>query len=163
MVSTPLWSLDVFPTLLELAGIPLPDGVVYDGENISKILMGRQSAHRPIFTAHNETIITIRDGDWKLYLHEPRYLAKRDLNPDYVDDKWPDGVTIHAQKEQPTSMQYPGVVPKPFENPLPLFNLADDPAESVDLADKHPEVVIRLRTEYQRFLKTMPVEEHQSR
>lgn len=159
VVSTPLWSLDVFPTLLDLAGIPRPDDVIYDGENISEILKGKQTTHRPIFTAHNETIVTIRDGDWKLYLHEPRYLSKRDLNPDYVDPTWPDGVRILAQKEQPTSMQYPGVVPKRFENPLPLFNLKKDRTESVDQAGTHPEIVRRLRAKYQRFLKSMPAVE----
>ena len=151
VVSTPIWSLDIFPTLLDLAGIALPDGVAYDGENIAGVLKGEPQAHRPIFSAHNEKIITVRDGDWKLYVHEPRYVSRRDFDPNYVDRVWPNGVTILGQKEQPTSMEYPGAVPKPFENPLPLFNLADDPSESIDLAGEHPEIVERLTAEYQRF------------
>jgi arylsulfatase A-like enzyme/endonuclease/exonuclease/phosphatase family metal-dependent hydrolase len=158
-VSTPIWSLDIFPTLLDLAGIPMPEGVVYDGENISGILQGKQTAHRPIFSAHNETIVTIRDGDWKLYLHEPQYLSKRDLNADYVDSVWPNGVTILGPKEQPTSMDYPGLVPKPFENPLPLFNVVEDRTESVDRAAAHPEIVARLRAEYEQFLQSLPLTE----
>jgi len=157
VVSTPIWSLDIFPTLLDLAGIALPDGVAYDGENIAGVLKGEPQAHRPIFSAHNEKIITIREGDWKLYIHEPRYVSRRDFDPNYVDRVWPNGVTILGQKEQPTSMEYPGAVPKPFENPLPLFNLADDPSESIDLAGEHPEIVERLTAEYQRFLKSMPL------
>ena len=132
VIKTPLWSLDIFPTLLELAGISLPDLITLDGENITEILQGKKQSHAPIYSAHNETIVTIRDGDWKLYVHEPRYGSKRDLDPNYVDRVWPNGVTILGQKEQPTSMDYPGLVPKPFENPLPLFNLAEDPSESVD-------------------------------
>ncbi len=154
VVATPLWSLDIFPTLLELSNIPAPEGVVLDGENITGFLKGETPAHGPVFSAHNEKIITIRQGDWKLYLHEPRYVSKRDLNPNYVDRVWPNGVTILGQKEQPTSMDYPGVVPKPFQNPLPLFNIVEDPAESTDLAAKHPEIVERLITEYKRFLES---------
>lgn len=156
VVRTPLWSLDVFPTLLELTGLPLPHGLTMDGENIAPILAGKKADHGPIFTAHNETIMTVRDGDWKLYLHEPRYLSKRDFDPEYVDHTWPDGVRILAQKEQPTAMDYPGVVPKRFANPLPLFQLADDREEAVDLAAKHPEVVKRLKAEHRRFLDSMP-------
>ncbi len=156
-VSTPIWSLDIFPTLLAFAGISSPEGVVLDGENISGILKGRQATHRPIFTAHNEQIITVRDGDWKLFVHEPRYLSKRDLNPDYVDPVRPNGVTILGPKEQPTSMDYPGLVPRPFPNSLPLFNLADDRSESVDQADRHPEIAERLVREYKQFLKGLPM------
>jgi arylsulfatase A-like enzyme len=95
-------------------------------------------------------------GKWHLG-HKPRYLSARDLNPDWVDPKWPNGTTIIAQEEQPNSMAYPGVVPEEFENSHPLFNLATDPTESTDLAAAHPEVVARLRTEYERFLASMPV------
>lgn len=155
-IATPIWSIDLFPTLLALAGIPLPEDIHFDGEDIQDILRGERTTHRPIFTAQDQTIITIRDGDWKLYVNEPRYLTARDLNPDWVDPKWPNGTTILAQDEQPSSMQYPGVIPKRFENPLPLFNIAKDPTESTDLAARHPEVVSRLRKQYEAFLATMP-------
>jgi uncharacterized sulfatase len=154
-VSVPIWSLDIFPTLAALAGLALPQGVVYDGEDITGLLAGRATAHAPVFSAHNETLVTVRDGEWKLYLHEPRYLSKRDLDPDYVDRVWPNGVTILGQEEQPGSMQYPGLVPKPFDNPLPLFNLARDPGESADFAEKHPEVVERLKGKSRDFLNSM--------
>jgi hypothetical protein len=73
-----------------------------------------------------------------------------------VDRVWPNGVTILGQQEQPTSMDYPGVVPKPLGNPHPLFNLAKDPAESIDVSATHPEIVERLRETYEQFLKTLP-------
>ena len=53
-------------------------------------------------------------------------------------------------------MEYPGIPPKPFDNPTPLFNLAEDPAERVDLAEAHPEIVERLTGEYLRYLDSMP-------
>jgi hypothetical protein len=53
-------------------------------------------------------------------------------------------------------MKYPGVVPKKFDNPLPLFNLAQDPTESIDRSKEYPELATKLRKQYQRFLATMP-------
>ena len=161
VVDTPMWSLDIFPTLLELAGISSPQEIVIDGENITAILKGESNEHGPVFSTHNEEVITVRDGDWKLFVHEPRYLSKRDLNPDYVDPVWPNGVTILGPPEQPTSMDYPGILPKPFDNPNPLFNLADDPAEMVDQAQANPEVVERLKADLRKFVESMPSGAHQ--
>lgn len=156
LVETPIWALDLFPTLLSLCGIEQPKDRTIDGENIVRLLQGKSNEHAPIYTSHRERVITIRDGDWKLYVNKPNYLSKRDLNPDWIDVKAPDGVNIIAQVEQPSSMVYPGLVPKPFENPLPLFNLAQDPTESIDQASSFPEIATRLREQYERFLATMP-------
>lgn len=156
VVETPIWCLDLFPTLLRLCGIDMPLGRKIDGEEIVKLLQGETTRHAPIYTSHRERIITVRDGDWKLILNQPNYLSKRDLNPDWIDPKAPDGIHIIAQTEQPSSMEYPGIVPKKFENPLPLFNLSEDPAESTDRSKDNPEIAARLRKQYERFLATMP-------
>ncbi len=156
VVDTPIWSLDLFQTLLELSGIDIPKDRPLDGENIIPVLQGKTEKHAPIFSSHRDKMITIRDGEWKLYLNKPNYLAARDLNPDWIDPKAPNGTTILAQDEQPGSMAYPGVVPERFENPLPLFNLDNDPTESTDLSREYPEVVSRLRQTYERFMATMP-------
>jgi len=156
VVDTPIWSLDLFPSLLHLCGIEKPKGRKIDGEEIVELLQGKTSKHAPVFTSHGERVITIREGDWKLYLNTPNYLSKRDLNPDWIDPKAPNGTTIIAQTEQPSPMEYPGVVPKKFENPLPLFNLAKDPTESIDRSKEFPEIVTNLKKNYERFLATMP-------
>lgn len=156
VVSTPMGSIDLLPTLLDLCGLDLPEDIVFDGASIVNILTGKQTDHAPVYGVQNEKIMTIRDGDWKLYLNKPRYLSARDLNPDWVDNKHPNGTTIIAQDEQPSTMEYPGIVPEPFENEFPLFNLVNDPSESVDLAEQHPEIVERLQREYRNFLASMP-------
>jgi arylsulfatase A-like enzyme len=155
-VHTPVACLDVFPTLLELCAIAPPAGIRIDGESLVDLLRGKVRTHGPIFTAQRDKIITVRDGAWKLYVNPPQYLSARDLNPDWVDPKAPNGTTLIAQVEQPTSMAYPGLVPKRFPNPLPLFNLESDPTESIDQAATHPEIVAKLRREFERFLATMP-------
>ncbi len=150
-IETPIWSLDLFPTLLRLCGLDAPKGVALDGEDITKILRGESTAHAPIFSCHNEKIITIRDGDWKLFVTKPLYLSARDLNPDWVDPKAPNGTNIIAQAEQATPMDYPGIVPEEFDNHNPLFNLDQDPSEMVDLTKSHPEVVSSLRKKRDQF------------
>lgn len=125
------------------------------GQNIIEILQGKSRQHGPVFTSHNEKIITMRDGDWKLYINKPNYLSSRDLNPDWVDPKAPNGTTIIAQSEQPSSMEYPGVVPKEFDNPTPLFNLRWDPVENVDLTRSHPEIASGMKEKYEKFLESL--------
>jgi uncharacterized sulfatase len=156
VVSTPVACLDVFPTLLELCGLALPADRRLDGESIVDLLQGKVRPHGPIFGAQRDRIVTVRDGAWKLYVSAPLYLAPRDLNPNWVDPKAPNGTTIIAQTEQPSTMDYPGIVPERFANPNPLFNLELDPTESTDRAAAHPEIVARLRRETERFLATLP-------
>gem|GEM_PF-3593905 len=47
-------------------------------------------------------------------LNKPRYRAARDLNPDWIDLKHPNGTTILAPDKQPSSMEYPGGMPNTF-------------------------------------------------
>jgi arylsulfatase A-like enzyme len=154
-IDVPISSIDLFPTLLKLCKIELPKDRVIDGQDILAVLQGHSKEHGPIFTCHNEKIMTIRDGDWKLYLSRPQYLSSRDLNPNHVDPKAPNGKTIIAQTEQPTPMDYPGVVPTRFDNPTPLFNLKQDPAEQVDLTRDHPDVIADLQEKYRAFLASL--------
>ncbi len=67
-------SVDLYPTLLALAGIEIPNGHNIDGENISQALWNQSfERKRPIFwkwsgseSGYNWPRIAIRDGNWKL-------------------------------------------------------------------------------------------------
>jgi arylsulfatase A-like enzyme len=71
----------------------------------------------------------IRQGDWKLFLNDPTQPKAKKAKP--------------AQGEKP----------KAAAPSTPLYNLADDPTESTDVAAEHPDVVARLRAEAQRRLE----------
>lgn len=154
-VSVPCWSPDIFPTLLALTGVEAKKENKLDGEDLTEILKGRQSDHAPVFSLHNEHIMSVRQGDWKLFVRKPRAYRKVDLST-WKDRRAPDGITIHARmKGQATPAQYPGVIPEDPENNIQLFNLRADPTESLDLAGQNPEKVGELMKQYTEFKNSL--------
>jgi arylsulfatase A-like enzyme len=117
-------SIDFVPTMAHLIGATLPQGRVVDGKDILPLLRdpaGAKSPHEAYFIYWNGDLQAVRSGQWKLHFpHRYRHITRpgRDGKP---------GATT-----QPTIE-------------LSLFDLASDPAESQDVAEKYPEVVARLQ------------------
>ena len=70
---TPVISTDYYPTLLQLAGLPLLPEQHQDGVSLVPLLKGGDLAQRPLFWHYphyanqgGPPCGTIRDGDWKL-------------------------------------------------------------------------------------------------
>ena len=153
-VETPCWSADIFPTLLSMTGIELPEDRVLDGENIVEILKGNKKTHPPIFTMRGNEIKTVRKGDWKLFVKKPRFYKPVDLE-NWSDWRAPDGETILAPFEQATPAQYPGVKPEKMEGDVFLFNVREDISEMNNVAAEHPEMVEELQQEYRDFVASL--------
>ena len=155
-IATPCWSPDIFPTLLHMLEIKLPREIVLDGETIADILKGEKRDHGPIFTLRRDRIMTIRNGDWKLFLQEPKYY--KGVDPKYLiswEQRNPDGSTIVAPMEQYHPSAYPGVKPLDFnEFPL-LFNVREDPGETKNLAKEQPLKVNEMQELYSRFVESI--------
>jgi N-acetylgalactosamine-6-sulfatase len=75
--------VDFMPTMLKLAGVPMPAGHAADGEDVSDILRGGTRPRvRPLMwewrfniaghVASRSPQLAIRDGDWKLLLNPDR-------------------------------------------------------------------------------------------
>jgi uncharacterized sulfatase len=150
IVETPCWSPDVLPTLMRLSGIGIDPDLVLDGSDITEIMQGKKKEHGPVYTMKNDRIITIRDGKWKLFVEKPEFYKEVDLTK-WTDWRGPDGKTILAPAEQSTPANYPGVKPLPLKGETLLFNLKKDRSEQNDLSAEYPEIVIRLRKEYEIF------------
>ncbi|HLP71486.1 MAG TPA: sulfatase-like hydrolase/transferase, partial [Bacteroidales bacterium] len=138
-ISIPCWSPDILPTIMSLAGIRTDPSMTLDGQDITSILQGKQTAHNPIFTMKDKEIKTIRDGKWKLFVARPEFYKSVDLT-NWKDPRAPDGKTIIAPYAQATPADYPGIKPEMMKGDYLLFNLEDDPAESTDLSAKYPEI-----------------------
>jgi len=121
-------TLDILPTCLDAAGVPVPDGL--DGASfLDAVCAGRPapSSQRPMVWAFGKHW-AVRDGDWKL-CHTSDYTGRR-----------------------PTSriLKGPGKGAK-----ARLFNLATDPAEQKDVSGAYPEVVGRLTRVYKQWQSEM--------
>jgi arylsulfatase A-like enzyme len=73
LCDTPVCSVDFYPTLLDLAGAPLPQAVALDGRSLVPLLKGESQARGPLFWHYphygNQGGApggAVRDGDWKL-------------------------------------------------------------------------------------------------
>ena len=149
-IETPLWSPDIFPTLMALTNTTPTSDKKLDGQDMTKILQGKSETHAPVFSMHNEEIMSIRKGNIKLFVNKPYGRRKFDMKT-WSDPRGPDGKTIIAQMEQATPEDYPGVVPGIPKNKIQLFDLKNDPTESNDLAASKPELVKELLKEYEAF------------
>lgn len=71
----PIIGSDVLPTVLDIAGIPLPKNKTLDGVSILPLLQGEKlKRKRPLYWRNNfeEFRVAIRDGDWKILSNSER-------------------------------------------------------------------------------------------
>jgi arylsulfatase A-like enzyme len=152
VVTEPCGTIDVFPTLLKLAGVPVPDDRVIDGRDLLPVLTGGGSyADRPLFGMQGDQLMTIRVGRFKLHARPPqqqRWIVEGDA---WVDPRAPDGVTLLAPFEQARPSAFPGVQTGDPPTPLMLFDLERDPSEQHNVAAQYPDVVGRLRVAFQQM------------
>lgn len=125
-ISTPVRSLDIYPTLCDLLGIDIPDGL--EGESLVPLARGEAkrkdlaiiSEHRedPIVRTMGQgsgVLVSVQRGKWKFILNQ-------------------------------TSSQ---LIEKPrFE----LFDLGADPGETRNVADQHPDLVSDFESEVVDFI-----------
>ncbi len=154
VVHTPCWSADIFPTILSMTGIPVPEALVIDGEEITDLLNGRKQTHAAVFTMRGDELITVRKGDWKLFLKRPRFYEPVDL-ANWSDWRAPDGKTIIAPFEQADPSMYPGVKPEKMEGNLFLFNVQEDISEMVNRSASERAIINELRQESSNFEKSL--------
>jgi arylsulfatase A-like enzyme len=113
---------DLFPTILELTGLAAPADHPVDGTRLQTLLTAAPDPdraeqflmHYPHGTHRSNYFTTWRDGDWK--------------------------VIYHTLPDRPTTGGYIQFEGGNFE----LFNLAEDPFESTNLATSEPQVLQRM-------------------
>ena len=112
---------DLLATFAGITGYKLREGEAPDSHDFSPVLLGKQSADRPVrpplVMRSGAGLMTIREGDWKL-----------------IDGLGSGGFS------QPQRVQ-----PGPGDPEGQLYNLSDDPGETKNLYAEHPAVVERLR------------------
>lgn len=138
-------AMDLFTTFARWAGTDLPK-TRWDGVDIAPILLGNRSVHpRDTFWFYSgDELHAVRSGRWKLHLpHE--YLT-------VAGEPGRNGKPSNWGKLQPQSIEQSGIRGiasrhgyRVEQIGLALFDLDLDPSESKNLADRHPEIVDRLK------------------
>ena len=107
VVDEPLHMVDIYPTLLEQAGVAIDQEKPLDGKDIWPTLAGgKPSPHEEILINAAPYNGAIRVGDWKLVRNGHLFcMISNEGKPDKLE----------------------------------LFNLADDPGETTDLSEQHPD------------------------
>ena len=68
-IDTPCAMFDVFPTVFEAAGLPLPDHQI-DGQSVLGLVTGKETPpHEQIFWEYGPKQLAVREGNWKLVLN----------------------------------------------------------------------------------------------
>jgi arylsulfatase A-like enzyme len=121
----PAMTIDVLPTVAKLAGAELPKHPI-DGLDIWPLIAAKANAkcpHEAYYHYWNKELQAVRSGNWKLHFaHKYITLDGKAGGKDGRPAKYVDG-----------------------KAPLALFDLSEDVGETKNVADKHPEVVKRLK------------------
>ena len=116
--------MDIFPTVAHIVGADTPADRKIDGRNIADLLLNAEhgkSLPQQFYYYNGFNLQAVRRGHWKLHLPRTEEMLV-----------WWD----HLWWKHPEELSL-------FRKPL-LFDLDSDPAETTDLAHKHPQVVDQL-------------------
>jgi arylsulfatase A len=120
-----LSQVDLFKSLAVLAGAEVPEGAAVDSRDHLAAWLGHSLEGRDHVVQQGIASLGIRRGDWKL--------IPATRTPEWVDRK-------HNRYPNPLSS------PVPPSGTHSLFNLAEDPGETKNVAEGHPEIVNELYT-----------------
>lgn len=129
---SPVMNIDIFPTLLSLAGVELPQDRIIDGKDIIGLLRGNDNpVHEELYFYHYDLLVGIRSGKWKYYSKIDRYV-------------WPIPLDSTALANLLGKEQLG------YRWPL-LYNLEKDPGEAYNLIETHPKVAERLQRKLEQW------------
>ena len=158
----PTATVDVFPTLCKIAGVPLPTDRVIDGRDIMDVLTNSKatSPHDAIYGMRGTKLAMIRSGKWKLHVigsgPAPNGRLTAEQKKNWLDPRGPDGVAILAQFEQAGLLQHPGLTTGDGPRNMMLFDLDADRGEQHDVASQYPQVVAELLAKFQETARDVP-------
>lgn len=128
-VDQPIHVVDMYPTLLKLAGAKVEQKLPLDGLDVwSTIAAGQTSPRKEILHNAAPTRGAIRIGDWKLV-----------IGGNVADDEA--NAPAQPRRNQARRAQ-------PGNDQVELFDLSKDPSEKTNLATSNPEKVRELRARY---------------
>jgi arylsulfatase A-like enzyme len=151
-VTQPMHAVDVYPTVLKLAGLdPAKQALAVDGVDVWPALAnGAALPERPILLNATPAGGAIRVGDWKLVLRAGGAGEEAEAEAGEAADGGdrPQSGSERRRARQLADATAKGVGP---DARAQLFNLANDLGEQKDLAAEQPAKVKELRAAYDRL------------
>jgi arylsulfatase A len=147
---------DWFPTLLAAVGVDVPHHLKIDGVNVLPVLRGeggrvetqrfwQWNRYTPLVTSNAAT----RNGDWKLVRPAIRAaMAVPDIHWLWVSMYGPEYFIRNGVLRDPEPLR--DVPPAP---PPELYNVAEDPLERENLAEKYPDRARRLLRDLENWFE----------
>jgi len=118
--------VDVYPTLLDLAGIPRPEKYPLDGENLAPLLLGQKT----------------KLPERRVFCFYPKYAQFKEK-----DKRWQFSWRNVMYENDLKLIEYPEY------DEYELFNLKNDKEEKKNIADKNPEQTKTLTKKLHKWLK----------
>ena len=163
---------DWLPTLISLTGIERLQGPAFDGHDLSPMLLGENLEIEPrrfwqwnFYVPNIGTNAAMRDGDWKLvrpmisgtrYFSKELYFSEEDERLTQAFEK-----ADSEHKKDPLSVRQLLPIPRvklPQPEALELYNLAEDPGETSNLAEKYPERTSNMLTQLEAWFEEVESE-----
>lgn len=152
---------DWFPTLLAAADIQIPKKLKIDGVNVLSVMRGEKgkvetkrfwqwNRYTPVVTSN----AAMRDGEWKLVrpaIKESMHIPADDLRWNTIMRYEPEKISDIIRDPEP-----PREIPPP--PPPELYNIAEDPLEKNNLADKYPEQAAKMLRELEAWFENVEAE-----
>ncbi len=127
--------IDVFPTLLDLCGVPLPGGLKLDGISLRPLLQAK-SPDWP-----DRTLFVQQSRPDPAGIDEPRLFTHCAARTQRFK------IVMTAKTEELSYTQAIG------EQETELYDMQADPGERTNIASQHPEIVKRMRADYEAWFK----------
>jgi arylsulfatase A-like enzyme len=136
-------TLDMLPTFVSLAQVPLPSDRQYDGQDILAVIAGEAKDSREAHFWRNGAWRAARAGDWKLVWQSNKKKQKALLNQLGIKHVKGRGVSYAERGDEL------------FLEPE-LYNLANDSKEEHNLAQSNPEKLQEMIKVYKDWEATIP-------
>jgi len=139
VVDAPTMNLDLFPTLLALAGVDPPSDRIIDGRDLGALLSGQSDAnpHDALFFFNANVIDGVRAGRWKYYRYVNEYVWPVPLDK---PNTWAGQFAANDRYVDVRSGRSASLL---TSFPL-LYDVEADRDESYNVVAQHPEEARRL-------------------
>lgn len=157
--NTPVAGSDFYPTILDLAGVPLRSQKDIDGKSIVPLLKGQQIEERPLFWHYphysnqgGRPVSMMRQGDWKIiHYWEDGHSELYNLTMDIYEGT--DLASSHSEKVREMSailMNWLETTKAQLPKADPIY---DEAAEKAFIAKSKADLMVKLEAERKEMLK----------